>query len=193
MTFLQFIASVIDSLAWPAVVVVALIVLKGPISSLIQATSRLKYKDAEAEFGRKLDELGDVAGRVEVRERELKALPAEVALDSTPKTQRELIDQLTDLSPSAAILQSWKNIERTLDFYFSARSKEKPRSFTGIVRHLDFDSHFPSPLVSVLKQLRDLRNAAAHQPEPLPREYAEEFSALADRVTFALVEAATPY
>src|SRR5665647_1880486 len=45
MTWLEFIASIIQALAWPAVVIAAVILLRKPLAAVIPLLRRLTYKD----------------------------------------------------------------------------------------------------------------------------------------------------
>ena len=57
MDWLQFISSVISSIAWPVVAILVLLILKENISSLSPFIERLKYKDFEVEFRKGVLEL----------------------------------------------------------------------------------------------------------------------------------------
>ena len=54
MNWLQFIAALIDSVAWPTAIVVLVIVLRTQIRSLLATLTSLKYKGLELDFGREL-------------------------------------------------------------------------------------------------------------------------------------------
>jgi len=192
MDFLTFLATIIGSLAWPASLLVALFMLRGPIAELLPSLRRLRYKELEVDFGKELEKIEAVMDTVEEKTQPKGELPVGVQPEPLPKTRTELLEKLADLSPNAAILESWRNVERTLDFYFSSRGIERPRSGQTILGHLDYDPNFPPQLVSAYQELRLLRNRAAHDRENLTAKHAKEFSALADRLTFALIQAAHP-
>lgn len=111
-------------------------------------------------------------------------------MEPLPKTRKELVSKIAELSPSAAILESWKNVERTLDLYFSARGIKKPLSGQSITGHLDYDPNFPPQLVSAYQELRVLRNKAAHERDGISAAHAREFDEQTSRLALALVEAA---
>ena len=54
---LGFIASVIDSLAWPAVVVILVLALQAPLDKLLPELKRFRYGEVEIDFGREVREL----------------------------------------------------------------------------------------------------------------------------------------
>ena len=190
MDALTFIATIIGSLAWPATLLVAIFMMRRPIAELLPSLRRLKYKELEVDFGKELEKIEAVMDTVEVKAKPKGELPVEVEPEPLPKTRTELLERLAELSPSAAILESWRNVERTLDIYFSRRGIERPRSGQTILGHLDYDPNFPPQLVSAYQELRLLRNRATHDQENLTAEHAKEFSALADRLTYALILAA---
>jgi hypothetical protein len=191
MDFLTFIAAIVGSIAWPVSLLAALLMMRRPLAELLPGIHRLRYKDLEVDFGKKLEKIEAVMDTVEGAAPKGE-LPAEVQPEPLPKTRAELLDKLAELSPNAAILESWRSVERTLDFYFESRGIKRPTSGQAILGHLDYDPNFPRKLVSAYQELRLLRNRAAHDRENLTAEHAKEFSALADRLTLALVQAAHP-
>ncbi|MBK7674222.1 MAG: hypothetical protein IPJ27_05345 [Candidatus Accumulibacter sp.] len=192
MDFLTFLATIVGSLAWPVSLLMALLMLRRPITELLPSLRRLRYKELEVDFGKELEKIEAVMDTVEEKTQHKGELPVEVQPEPLPKTRTELLEKIANLSPNAAILESWRNVERTLDFYFSSRGIERPRSGQTILGQLDYDPNFPRQLVSAYQELRLLRNRAAHDRENLTAEHAKEFSGLADRLTFALIQAAHP-
>lgn len=164
--------------------------MRRPLAELLPGIRRLKYKDLEVDFGKELERIEAVMDTIEHVAKPKGELPVEVQPEPLPKTRTELLDKLAELSPNAAILESWRNVERTLDFYFKCRGIERPLSNQAISGYLDYDPNFPPQLISAYQELRLLRNRAAHDRENLTSEHAKEFSSLADRLTYALVEAA---
>lgn len=190
MDFLSFIAAIADALAWPVSLLIALFMMRKPIADLLPSLRRLKYKDLEVDFGKELEKIEAVMDTVEENNNQGRELPVEIQPEPLPKTRTELLKKIAELSPNSAILESWRNVERTLDFYFNSRGIERPRSGQSILRSLDYDPNFPPQLVSAYQELRLLRNRAAHAQENLTAEHAKEFSVLADRLTYALIQAA---
>ena len=54
MDWLQFLSSVVGSLAWPATVLALVVLLRAPVTRVLLTLTRLKYKDLELDFGREL-------------------------------------------------------------------------------------------------------------------------------------------
>lgn len=190
MDWLTFASKIIGDLAWPVVALAIVFMLRRPISNLLPDLRRLKYKDLEVDFGKSLEDVEKKLNEVPSLEAPSIEHVPEVEPEPLPKTRKELVAKIAELSPTSAILESWKNVERTLDFYFSARGIKRPASGQTIVGHLDYDPNFPPQLVSAYQELRVLRNRAAHERESISAAHAKEFDDLADRLTLALVEAA---
>ena len=53
--YLEAVAAVFDSMAWPVAVVVAIWILREPLSGLISMITDLKYKDLAVTFQRKAE------------------------------------------------------------------------------------------------------------------------------------------
>jgi hypothetical protein len=98
MDTLTFISNVIDAVAWPAAIVILFLALRRPFSNLIPLVTSLKYKDLELQFGSKLRHIEE-AKLPEGREA------------ATPPAESERMRRLAEISPRAAVLESWINIE----------------------------------------------------------------------------------
>jgi hypothetical protein len=57
MNYLQFIASLIHSLAWPATIVALAAIFRKPLRDLLQHLDRFKYGKVEIDFRRELDQV----------------------------------------------------------------------------------------------------------------------------------------
>lgn len=189
MDWLTFFATIIGHLAWPGAVLTVLLVLRHPIANLLPELRRLKYKDLEVDFGRGLEDVEKKLDEVSSAPTIAVEQSAVIEPESLPQTRAELVSKIAELSPSAAILESWKNVERTLDFYFSSRGIKRPVSGQTIAGHLDYDPKFPPQLVSAYQELRVLRNKAAHEHGGISTAHAVEFEKLASRLALALIEA----
>ncbi|ENM3890303.1 hypothetical protein Q9F25_003526 [Vibrio cholerae] len=183
MDTLTFISTTLGQfLSWPVVIFILGWMYRAPIIERLSDITKIKTKHFEADFGARLKEL------------EIKIPPKEpqdnVVKVETNSEQKEFLKQLTDLLPNAAILESWRNVEKTLDLYFSSKDVKRPKSGQSILRYLDYDPNFPPQLVSAYQELRMLRNKAAHAGEGVSTSQAREFEDLASRLTFALISAA---
>ena len=154
---LQLLASIIDSLAWPVTIGVAAYLLRKPLLGLLPNLRRFKYKELEIQFGEQLEKLEQELGQ--------EPPPKQIA----PPTDRQLIvderfDALAAISPSAAVLEAWIDIESGLQELarqkFIGEGRIRPMTF--ITRELKSRGIISPRLVTLLNDLRVLRNQAAH-------------------------------
>lgn len=181
MTWLEFIASVIHALAWPAVAIAAIILLRKPLAALIPLLRRLKYKDLELEFAQEVRELREKA---DASLRPLAAPPTRVPEEDS------LLD-LAAVSPRSAVVEAWRLVESSARRAIEARGalSEGTRSLTGpqLTRALGRAEVLDEPTRSVIDRLRMLRNQAVHAEdfsvdEASAREYTQLAVALARRI-----------
>nr|BDD43610.1 hypothetical protein 4 [Gammaproteobacteria bacterium] len=170
-------------ISWPVAALVIAILYRGPISQRILQIRRIKTKNFEADFGELLKKAdADVQASTNSASKKIDQPIPEI---SRKEFRKILIEQM----PNAAILESWLNIERSLEFYFSTKGMETPKSSNEITAYLDYDSNFPPQLYSAYRELKELRNRAVHGKEKVRPADALKFEEIANRFTFALMEA----
>ncbi len=158
MGWLQFLSAVIDSVAWPATVGLAIFLLRQPLISLIPSLQRLRYKHLDLQFGRQLERL----------EQELEAKPP----TSTPADQRtdpqkiedERFALLAHVSTGAAIMEAWIDIERRLRFLAEQHQVpvERRRTAVDITKALRMQGVISPRLAQLVGKLDKLRSTSAH-------------------------------
>lgn len=189
MDVLSFVAALVDALAWPAVLVVLLVIGRAQIRELVRALLKLRYKSFELEFGRRVQELeeqldpvspvADVKGRFEA------TLPP---LGSTLQghvysAEESLIARLATISPRAAVYEAWREVEHALVDLAQRYGMDSRRSPGRLVGALDSRGVLSGNTVLVLNELRTLRNEAVHQREvSLSTQEALEYAAVAQRI-----------
>lgn len=60
MDWLEFVSATVQSLAWPATLMMCVLLLKEPLSERMKELIKLKYKDFELEFDKRLQKLVSV-------------------------------------------------------------------------------------------------------------------------------------
>lgn len=155
---LTFITELTKALAWPITVIIAILVLRPVLFKLAPLLQRLRYKEIELQFGQQIEE-----ARAEVAA-DLPLVEEEVAV--SPFQERLL--KLAEVSPRAAVLESWRRLEAALTK--AARKRQvpadsPPRNPREAVRLLQQHDAIPSSSASVIGEMRHLRNQAAHAPE----------------------------
>lgn len=188
MDALQFIASLIDSLAWPGAVVILVLILQVPIRNLLRDLTRLRYGEMEMNFGREVQELEDRAKAAGLHVRELPVQPkpgiqdsAQIVADAT---------RLVSEFPGPAVGLAWTAVEHELmqavmrlgvsADYPPYNAPIKNIELLSKQGYLDVDSR------GVLDRMRRLRNAAVHPSRGttgISSDEAREFIALTEAVT----------
>ncbi|ASJ73519.1 hypothetical protein [Granulosicoccus antarcticus] len=177
MDWLEFFASTIDSLAWPGLLAVSLFLLKAPLLQILARISSLKFGGIEADFkeafGRSPDNADDLS-----------------LIDggSTPAAEPEddklaALYSLAELSPRAAVLESWIAVESAARDYIESVGASKNTLALGLDRLPD---KARTPIEGVIlryRELRHLRNEAAHANDfDFPSFYAKDFVEEAHRI-----------
>jgi hypothetical protein len=198
MDWLSFIAAVIGSLAWPAVVLGIFIALRKPLRDLIPLLVRLRYKDLELDFARELR-------KVESEAREALPIPAptpKALPNPEPRDAIQLLAQAESLSsefPEAAVAVGWSAVESELMaavMRLAVSPDYPPDNSARKNAHLLASSGAISEkTLSVLERMRNLRNLAVHGssrhigPGPVSPDEAREFIALASGIVQELRKA----
>jgi hypothetical protein len=186
MDILSFITSVISSIAWPGTVILCVIILRKPIAELIPLMRNLKFKELEIRFDDRLNEL-----KAQVDKADLPSippptteLPAEVGLGTD---YWNTIEELSEISPRAAISEAWRRVEGALEDYFRRLDQERPPSYQGMLRALRAQNR-PIPIaMSLLQELRVLRNRAVNARDfEIDSHQAIEFAQLSERIVASL-------
>jgi hypothetical protein len=171
MDSLTFIAEMTKALAWPVAAVVVFLLLRSQLTQRFSALESLKWKDFEFRFASEVHRVATEA-QTAVPQPEVRALPA--------SSEEERRNQLADLSPRAAIIEAWIGLEsaaasalRSRGAAITEREMYQP---ARLAEALMTSNLLDSYQADVLKDLRRLRNAAAHAEDPkITPETAREF------------------
>lgn len=188
MDALQFIASVVHALAWPAAAVILVLILQKPLRELLPELTRFRYGDMEIDFGREVQNLEDRARTAGLRVPEQPPRPE--------PGQREPADIIADAArlapefPEPAVGLAWTAVEREL-MQAVVRLKISPEHarYGAPLRNvalLHERGFLDGQTREVLDRMRNLRNAAVHPAREMVRissDEAREFIALTEAVT----------
>jgi|GEM_PF-3434500 len=174
MDWLEFVASLVSSLAWPAVVVIAIWLFREPLGGLVTRLTQWEGLGVRAQFIEKLDDVAGVAGEVadEAREKLAELDPARVvALDEPAPVD-------TSDEPAFVIIAAWEQLGAavaelavTADLA-SGRTNSNPRSVARALRAAGVVNDLFVRSVDDLAALRDLVAHGRHRPT---RGEADEF------------------
>jgi len=159
MTLFEFISSIISSLAWPAIVLIIVFILKNPLSKILVSLTKFRYKDLEMEFER-LQSSAD-------------ALPETIENETIPESERiiytSLEEQIADISqrsPEGAILIAWSTIEAAISSAIMRLAiSPVSTSYRSVIHNIEClkkYTNFDNIVFAILDDLRVVRNQVAH-------------------------------
>ena len=173
MDVLTFIAEILKALGWPLATVVIVILLRKPLRGLLPLVQKLKWKELEIEFGKQVQE---------VRSELAQDLPqSEAAELASPSVNAAL--RLAEISPRASVLEAWREVElaavEAAGYIPVADARPRILPYDAI-RSLERSQLLGRSILGSLRELRALRNQAAHAPEfAITKEAAIEYAASA--------------
>lgn len=174
MNCLEFIASLISSLAWPVAAIIALIIVKEPLLKALPRLQKVKFKELEAEFDRDLDKIEkDVkdAGLEDIED-------AEVVEDL-----QERLEQISQISPNAAIVEAFRSLEKSAKSLIKSKNLHPNYKVASpyklIERVLDQSNFLSKKEISIFRDLRNLRNKITHSDLHATKKQADEYIELA--------------
>ncbi len=184
MDTLTFIASLVDSLVWPATLLLGLLILREPLARLLPEIRRFRFRDLEADFGDAVDSI-----RAEASD----ALPTAAAGAGDETTRR--LEELAAVAPNAAVMGAWDSVEEAAKDLI-ARSGRRPdydidTPYALIERLLADGKLVDRARIKVFSDLRRLRNKVVHAPNyQVSPEKAAEYVMLASALRTVLERAA---
>jgi uncharacterized protein YutE (UPF0331/DUF86 family) len=180
----QFVASLVSSLAWPAVVAVVVFLFQKQIGELIGRLRSVKALGAEGTFDPK-------SAEATVALATATASAQAAAMITRPNEElRPLAEQLRDLAtsaPQAAVLQAYEEVERALSRRIREANVALPDRISG---YQLIDLALSNGVITretgqAIRSILVLRNLAAHDGE-VDTTKALDYLALADAVTHSI-------
>jgi hypothetical protein len=170
MDWLTFIASLTGSIAWPIVALTLLIFIRNRIGDLIVSLAN-RLEKAKLPGGTELKFRNELEKAME-KDEEL-AIEGKVAATEKPDqativgTADDPYLRLAEVSPEAAILHSFKEVEASILENRNELPNVRGNNLLEFVQALHRAGAIDSPLVEQFERVRNLRNIAAHAREPL--------------------------
>jgi hypothetical protein len=179
MGWLDFVASLVGSLAWPFAAVIIALVFHKQIATLLAKVKTLKWGDAAVDFTDKLDKAESEVDALSVPQ-------GEQTLPPPPAPSGRFHDLLA-ISPNAAILDTWAEVESEIAKLGSHHGlTESPARPSRLGDELVKTGVLPIGFTKMIHEMRLMRNAAAHGAKTT-QEDALRFYQLSQRV-LALLE-----
>lgn len=179
MDWLQFIASIIGSLAWPAAMVLVVLLLRRAILRILPRLRRLKYGDVEAEFGEKLEEA----------EEEIAELPAPTSLPKKLDHAVQRPEDVGDFSNNSAVFVAWLSVESAiLNLARTANALAPNMPALRAAEILLKRDLIDQATYHAIRDLAALRNIAVHPSEArlITQEEVDRFRGIANKVAAVL-------
>ena len=147
-----FAADLVTALAWPLSALVIALIFRRPLLALLARLDELSWGDKSARFAQRLDRLESEASP---------APPEPDGPDIALTGDHARFLKLLDLSPGAAVLDSWSGVEEALQSLASEHAVANPDA-SEAGRTLQKRGILPARTVGMIEEMRRLRNAAAH-------------------------------
>jgi len=190
-----FITEIVKALVWPATILTIIALFKRPIATLLSEVGRLKWKGLEIEFEKDIKEIAKRADEVlppqlvEVRAADEIKISADEMSFIVSRAENEKITRLAEISPPAAILEVWLDVESALREAASRHEVQvSPRTHVlSLARNLVDMGKLDQQTFEIFETLRDLRNKVVHaRSTDLTFSQAMEFGAIGSRLASKL-------
>ena len=163
MDWKQFIANLVSSVAWPAVVGIFIFLFRGELAKIVRRLAHVKYKDLEIDFEKVKQQAKELHEEITTEEPTVKS-PVFTSLE-------DQILNAVDSDPSAAILLAWSALETAIASAVArlAISPESPpyRSPMHNIDALSKHAGLSKNHEHLLHEMRTLRNRVAHDHDSI--------------------------
>lgn len=200
MSGLEFVASLVDSAAWPIAVVAAAYLLRRELAALLDRLREVRHRDTTLTFGEGLQEAeAEAEGAalpkpsVATSQSELPSVVSDATGSFTAEALSAAIRQsliaVADASPRAAVIEGWQLVEGALAAAAErvgvkwVQHRPTPMRLLGT---LTKKGSVDAPTAEVIADLRRLRNQAAHASTTITKDEALRYIDLAIQVDQAL-------
>ena len=171
-----FVERLVTGVAWPVAAVVVAMVFRTEVKNLLKRLKAFKLSGAELGFSELLDEASREA--------------ATLSTPSSPVSMIEIDEHTIPKHPHFAVIEAWRSIESEvaqLIQLLDPRIKQHEINGFRSLRLLRQAEIVPSDVITLMEDLRRVRNAAVHDSEPeITKGQAIEYLSLASRVEEAL-------
>lgn len=154
---MEYLIKILEITAWPFTACLIAFLFKSDIHSIVQRISTIKYKDVEA----------TLSNNIHDAEKKSKNIKLKQETDSIGNYELESrLMRILDISPKAAILEAWAEIEAEAfkrDFASGAQTKRVHPAM--ILEYIGENSRLSQKEKELLHELRNVRNRASHLPD----------------------------
>jgi len=159
----QLIVGLVQALAWPIITFFIVLLLRKPFIELLKNVEKMKWQGVEFEFGQKLVNAEKGAKELSLPSAEKVKLPS----FKQDMSLYEKMKSIAEISPAAAVADSWKAVEFATMQVAEARGYDISGNVAGykIIDKLVADNILDTGTLSLYKDLRGMRNSAAHHSD----------------------------
>lgn len=176
MNYLSFVAEIFKAIVWPGTILTIIILLRKEFGRLMTELHHFKYKDLEVDFDRQIERIKNdahAAGLISLGELNTEHY------DKTKILPNERFLRLAELSPSAAVIEVWIDIELAINELGSRHEIDKKFGF-NIMNELLNRGIVSDDEIKLFKELKGLRNDIIHgEILHLSEEQAQEYRQIA--------------
>lgn len=155
---LEFITKIIGAIAWPLAILIIVILFRSELKKVFLSITKLRYKEFEAEFGKKAEEFENRAKSVTPH--------GEVLSSHKHKTSitDEFLDRLLVESPRIAVIEAFRMVEEairnTATFLNLGNSDNRGIRYT--IRELERQNYISRETKNLFYEMRSVRNDLSH-------------------------------
>jgi hypothetical protein len=151
-TGLQFVAAIANSLAWPAAVIVAVVLLRRELGDAFHRIQSLEFPFGRASFAT----LPGYEKAIAAVARDAGSVPDET-IARREETEFSVLDALAAAAPGQAIVYAWGLLEYQLNVVSDQVAPDQPHGWPQMARNLEALDNWPVlyPAVVELRRLRD--------------------------------------
>ena len=155
MNALAFVASVVQSLAWPVTALIILWIVCKNGSGLARLVKSIRVNDFELTLKEDLDEARKIAGQVQ-------AESGAILNETPPEPIENIVLRIAELDTSVAILKAWQRLEAKVIQLIQHNSLIRFTNPDRFVGQLEKAKRITGSEAALYRRLRQIRNAAVH-------------------------------
>lgn len=163
MDWLTFISKVVESLAWPSLFLMVLLIIRKELPEIARSLRRFKYKDVELEFGESAKAIASETKEAIPNPADDVLIPVESKVNAESR-----LESIADIAPRAAILEAWLLVEAAAADVIQKKNLSPISVYPGplqLRQRLEKANILNSRQLAVFEELRKLRNDAVHIPD----------------------------
>lgn len=186
MTGLQFVAVIVDSLAWPVAAVVMAGLLREQLAGAIQRVQSVEFPGVKAKFAA----LPGFEKMIEAAAKDA-GVPDDKAAVRQEVTEFSGVEELASVAPAQAVIEAWGLLEYQLNVASSRLAPDQPTGWPQVAHNLQSWGTWSllRPAVEELRWLRDYTVQSGRSPS---KDDAARYVSVAQDVATTLRSAFPP-